>query len=726
MFEYTELFPSDRGDLQKQAKILTSGRPFDYMAQLNLFCSGMGCGKSRIMSDMPRHLNPLGVTFVLSNNENLTNQLKKVFREAEKAQRLRVIVAADHNVESQVRAALIRGECPVILCHYLRKRGKMLNKHATQFVKLMKLFHEHRKLVLIDEMDTAVTSLTGGINAKLDHPISLIDGFRSVCEQDAHLSLNLFDAMREHNAKVWGFSGTSNNLISSKIPSMGYAKADCHIINVFPIEGLYTSIEISQRDTNDISSLDSFLKEIESIEDRKGLLIFSSTPAYTAFKRKYATYYGKSLSHVLISGENKTFRNTPEWKKELETAKYVCGLNMVGVGFDLATHCEGQEFGLVIIFRTMCDKVSQPLSKNKGHFLHHEISAAILQAIARMRKGGKAVLSGDIPISSFYEEMVKIFYTIRDGCGQCDWVGAPRISQVERYCQCLLLALIQNIRFGAESRPVVAEILDRLRANTTRDFKAEYESALDSGDTGALDANFWIAELEVLWRQFSAELGVVLPARKSSSTSDSHSESGAGSHHEGSSASSGWGATSTAAAAAADKSTSGGAGRGDGSHTSAGGCGASTSGDATEQTETTTGGGKSQKRLKDLRVEEIVKGRAEKCCHCGNVMGETEEKQVCHVRRNDSDGDYSVDNLMYGCRACDSSYDAGRIIHMRTGGHWLSPLCATYKPDLSQLKHINLANIQHRFDWEMKRKGFEGRSSEFLAYLTSQGYLFVE
>jgi hypothetical protein len=90
---------------------------------------------------------------------------------------------------------------------------------------------------------------------------------------------------------------------------------------------------------------------------------------------------------------------------EFKNAKYVCGVNMVGVGFDISTFCEGQQFTLGAVFRKLSDKISQPLSKNPDHELHKSISANILQAMARLRKGGRFIIPPEIKIDSLYDAL---------------------------------------------------------------------------------------------------------------------------------------------------------------------------------------------------------------------------------------------------------------------------------------------------------------------------------
>jgi hypothetical protein len=101
-----------------------------------------------------------------------------------------------------------------------------------------------------------------------------------------------------------------------------------------------------------------------------------------------------------------------------------------------------------------------------------ETSASMLQIIARMRKGGIAIIPKSVEIDSFYDGMRKIFDTIRDGRDEMLKVGPPRSTQAERQNQCILLALIQNLRYE-NNRPVVRNILTKLNEITKRCFEHE-------------------------------------------------------------------------------------------------------------------------------------------------------------------------------------------------------------------------------------------------------------
>lgn len=637
---------------------------------LTLFCAGMGSGKSNIISNVTEWLSSLDdniLTTIMVPSEQLMIQMRNVL----KSWSLCTFDWNTPNLHYKVRAALGENKNVIVLFTHSPAKSGVSVPSVRCWKELMATFRDVQKLLVIDEIDYIVTSLTGGINAKLDHSSHLLKCCESVLKQRSN-DLNLFDSARLYGVKIIGFSGTANNLISSKLPSIGYMPVDTTIINVFPIKFCYDKLNIKKVDTSDMDKLMPHFKQAES-NAGKVLIIVSNKEDIKRMKFCYKFHNGTPMDSVTISGENGSERNTDAWQAKFCTAKYVFGINLVGIGFDLSTLCTGQEFCLGVLCREMSDKLSQPLSKNGKHPLHMEDSAAILQALARLRKGGTFLVPGSVKVTSLYDGLVEVFNNIRDGRNECLWVGVPRKTQKERFYQSLLLALIQNVR-SDEDREVVLDILCELKTLDGRDFKTEYMKAKACNNPSALDVEYWISALGRVWSIFLRKAGILeelVPVAKLGefSTSDTHKKS-----------------------------------------------------------YITQSGGGGQVRIKDERITEQVKQRANGVCgHCGVKFEPWEEndRQVCHIKRNDWDGNYTLDNLIYGHKDCDAAYDACRYIYdpfKRVV--WRHKKVQSYNIDMNQFNGISHENLRSRFDWSRMYLNFpDDISSEtFSEKLMERGY----
>jgi hypothetical protein len=621
---------------------------------------------------------------------------------------------------------------PIVLFYHSPAKNGHMSPSVRKFTDTLAKFQRIENLVLIDEIDTILTSLTGGINAKLDHTPQILKTYAGIVVQKDN-ALNIFDTARKYGAKVVGFSGTLNNMIASKIPSTGYQAHEIHIVNVFPIGALYKNLDIKNIDTDNFRELAEKYKRAEGIEG-KVLFLVAKTTDIQRHTNEYKTHFGRPMNYVSIIGANSKERETDAWRRKLDSAKYIFGIDLLTVGFDLNTYCPGQHFCLGILSRALSDKISQPLSKNPHHSLHMDESAALLQTLARMRGGGLFLVPNGIEIGSLSEGLRAVFERIRDGRDECLWVGPTRASQKERHWQCLVLGLIQNLRYNKE-RPIVDEILKRLTEIDGRDFAKEYTDAARTGGPKAFDADYWIWAIAQVWSSFIEDL---YPMTKLATTETAIAGAGAETAMAGAGAETAMAGadTKTAIAGAGAETAMAGAGRetvsaGAGAKTAIAGAGAETAsaGAGRARHIIQSGGGYSNGRVKDERVTTEVLKRAENTCgHCGDLFEDYDDRQICHIRRNDCDGGYTSDNLIQGHTHCDALYDNGGIIHEDNGcAYWLSKKAkAAYKPDMKQLAGICVANLRHRWEWEKQRQHLDGSTDdEFRKVLVERGYTRV-
>ena len=375
----------------------------------------------------------------------------------------------------------------------------------------------------------------------------------------------------------------------------------------------------------------------------------------------------KKISCVRITSKNKIEHNSEEFQRKLQKAKYIFTIEMARTGFNISTHCPGQEFSLGILFRKLSDSISQPLSKNYDHELHIDFSAGVLQSLARLREGGSFLIHQDIPISSLYSGLQDVYDAIERGKDQMSWVGCPRIVQKERFHQGLILNLYQNLQ--DIHRPIVQGILDQVKEFDQREFEAEVRKAVLPTE---FDSKYWIEKIGIVWEMFRIDTMRSLTKKEKEEKKESLRRP---------------------------------------THT-------------TKHPIVELGGGERKVRKYDQRILDEVKQRP-MCAHCGQLFRKQDIKQIAHVDRFDCGGSNELDNLLCAHKACDSVYDESHLIHDTKGGYWLDPRY-NYKPDTDQIRGITLQNIVNRWNWVKQQQLFEGISDddEFRNRLTEYGYMY--
>ena len=684
---YKKLKPKNQEHLQSLASKFFSKLTFAGLKALTLFCSGMGSGKSRVMAALPQIMEN-NITYVLTPNAQLGKQLTSVFESF--AGDVEIIDGAEKSFKDKIHAALNRHMSVIVFFSCLKKKNeRSMNSTTLAFQKSLEAFKDKQQLVLIDEPDLHLTELTGGLNSKVSHHRVNMNAAISIIEYQGDTSMNNFDAIRAANAKCITFSGTSNHIICSKLPSMGYQKEDICIVNVKPIRSLYwdesgypkltiihaeVTIKKDKKAVPNEEVLNDFFTKVED-EPGKGLIACSSEQQITHVKRAFRNVFDKEISCACITGKSKPS------DEEIAGAKYIIGIKLVGTGLDLSTLAEGCEFSHGILLSTLSDKESNPLSKNLEHFLHMEASSSFLQLIARLRKGGTfTVPIAFRNVNCLGTALKKIYEIIRDGVDEIDMVGPICGSQIERYHQGTLLAIGQNLRQGIENldreeRPTVEGVLNDLMVFDKRDLKAEYHAYKDGN---AFDHNYWVTTVGMLWsvyyerimnnmddETFEAKKGEMIAATKARGIGFSMRGSG---YREG--------------------------------------------------------------RVIDERVKEQVIARADGiCCFCSDPFSLSTGVVVdAHIDRHSKEGKvtpekgkFTLDNIVRAHSTCDALYDGNEIIRFSDGTTYRSRKYRSHLPHEKQWEGISPENIIKRLHWAMDQMGYTDEH-KFRSDLIAKGY----
>jgi hypothetical protein len=140
-----------------------------------------------------------------------------------------------------------------------------------------------------------------------------------------------------------------------------------------------------------------------------------------------------------------------------------------------------------------------------------------------------------------------------------------------------------------------------------------------------------------------------------------------------------------------------------------------------------SGGGGSTREISE-KIKQLVKERSNGICgHCSRLIRPGQDYQIAHIKRNDQYGDYTLDNLLFTHRSCDSSYDDGLLIlDIVSGVYWINELI-NYEVDKNQYYHISKENILDRWNWEKNKseKWGENLTDDMFRYkLIENGYKY--
>lgn len=190
--KYSSRSPISQDDQFGKAKLLFEGETFSTLLSFLLFCAGMGSGKSRIIANLASFINFNGVVCIVLKDKNLMKQMEMNLKEFLTPNQ--VILDGSKSNISRIRALIHVGKQPIILFSNLSSTSGRFTSTTKHFIDVLKYNRVTGCLVLIDEIDSILTSLTGGMNAKIDHSKTILDSYIKVRNQVA--SLNVFDQIR--------------------------------------------------------------------------------------------------------------------------------------------------------------------------------------------------------------------------------------------------------------------------------------------------------------------------------------------------------------------------------------------------------------------------------------------------------------------------------------------------------------------------------------------------
>jgi hypothetical protein len=452
---------------------------------LTLLNAGTGIGKTRMMHSMAE--SHKGVTFLFSPSEMICQQLLDEFRD------LNLLDVRKFTKWQQlfkaIMDALKEGKKPLVYCANIGHKDGGFTSETDRVLSVMGNLRKNgiNQLGLIDEFHTVLTSLTGGINSGIyDDTETKRPNYERVKAQEGALSLNLFDQFKNLDVHLVGCSATLNNVISSKLPSIGLRPEQIQILNLYPYKSLYDKLECKSMDTKDFTTIMPFILAAEA-QVGKIMLIFACKEDIRTFRQEYKKALCRDMpASVEITGGC-------DMKKALANvagAKYVIGIDLLSTGFDLATHAKGETFRLGILFRNFSEKGSQPLASNPKHELNVKWSARLAQVLGRLREGGIFLLPEDYIDTKLYDIHYAVSEAIEKGYGEFETVcQQPEETQLRRYLQEIQLALRHSLRRDDNTKKVLG-ILAALKAVSGRDFLMDTANPED-----------WTTTIGLLWEK---------------------------------------------------------------------------------------------------------------------------------------------------------------------------------------------------------------------------------
>lgn len=682
------------------------------MLLFTLFNALMGSGKTFNARALAEDINSK-LVIVLSAEEGLMNQTMNEFR---KHKNLFVINGSSGEThDSIVKKALSTpvSLTPVVFFNNIGHVEGKFNNNATALIHLMNHTNKlENRICIIDEIDVQLTKLTGGLNAK-DQQFE--EDYVKICSQSLENSLNIFDKFRLNNIKCIGYTGTGNHIVSSKMYSMGYNKEDVSIVNVYPIEAIYTNTNIIPVDFDDFNSYKSLLeKPLKGPIEEKIMIACPDENAIEECHRRIVKEYGK-ISNVRIT--HRLQRSGQKYIDSVRGSKIIYTINMAARGFDLGSFYSDSEkkrnksgyFTRIVQMRDNDDKISVAVAKNPHHDLYNPLSSTTLQTACRARSSKCIVL---IPkkfskACSLYQEVLRVSDLIHKCCTSSNFMslGPAKVLQKERYAQAWNEGLILNIRGDdVGERNTVDKHITIMKTTYNYDYPKEIKAEHHYKTSNSVCEQL----LDSYTHQTTAktseivDLAHVIPSCFKAGSAGRNVITG----------------------------TVGIVGRPVETGLSSISIGMDETMNAqitkSPMVRTTEGGGYKNSRQVDEVIKLKVITRATCCCHCGKKLNIYDKLQICHVKRNDQGGPYSLDNLMYGHIKCDAVYDGGGLIHDPKGGYWREDT-NLYKPDLSQLKYMNSRYIYYRWLWELSQAHWGGVSeATFRDELKQRSYVYFK
>lgn len=464
MIDYLRLFTEHRNDQRRKLKV---NAPTMFHHPMTSIQAATASGKTSNMiavSGKWYKINPDGRVIVIVPNEGLVQRHKVEWTRAGFRVIERSVGGKKLKVVGDIAEEAAAPGPAVILLTGISHSGGDLTATAKLLRDLLRMFHRNPTLVHIDELHELLTELTGGINGSIYHSTDKLATYRGVIEQShGSKNLNIFDIFREANACVIGWSATLNNVVASKLGSMGYDYADILFVAVAPIPELYSTKPFVKFNPD---RPEEFIPLMLAIEERGPILcIFPDKKKLDWFCREYEKFTGKPIPATEITYRTKH----SDLAAALAGSKYVLGIDKICTGYDHAT-LTGQNLAATFIFRKFSDRASQPIAGNEDHPLYNEYSALLIQAAGRGRDSKHTVYVTTDYLCSVLDLHQKLFALAHDAVVEATRYGPVQSAQNMRLAHCVYVALAQNL---STDRPVVREDLAYLKELTDRDLAAE-------------------------------------------------------------------------------------------------------------------------------------------------------------------------------------------------------------------------------------------------------------
>jgi len=488
MMFYKSYHPEDRDDilsLWKQTQIL----PIN--CSLTLVNSGTGSGKTKIIIDIINRSIQNLCRFCIFQSEALQLQAEEAIKKSESnhAKIYNARHMTDKDSKNLINDIKNRKEVAVF-DHNLGHNSGEYTKNTKKILDLIdKLKKNNIKMLMVfDEIHLQFASTTGGAQIRVDINETNIFQYKKYCKTS---HLNIFLEIQKQGIPVIGLSATLNDTICSKLPMISLDYRKTRIINFYPIPELYADLQIRCTDTSDFEELVPHLEQAERVPNKKTLLVFPNLKQLKCLKKTYKDHFKKDISGVEWTCETTLERRSKkEFNEKLKNARYILCCDLLNTGFDLSTYVEGQEFNLLILFRELSDKTTNPLSGNPKNVLCSESSANFIQVISRLRKGGLVLIDRHkfrSPHYSLYEMQLKVSKIIKKGHSKWRKIGSfESMSIMDRYYLCRLVAIYDNYRNDdTRERKSVEDFLNKTDEKYNRNFILDYE-------TENMDWSFWI------------------------------------------------------------------------------------------------------------------------------------------------------------------------------------------------------------------------------------------
>jgi len=495
--EHTAFYPKSRDDILNSWKNIHINKSKHLLTLVN---SGTGSGKTKLIIDIANRNIPNFCPIFIFASESLQTQAEEAM-EKSTSNNAEIYDARNMNWWGEMRnfsedviKKIKDGKKVAIFDHNLGHNSGKYTKNARAMFKIINDLRSNNIniLVLFDEIHLQFASITGGSQIRIDMNRTNTSQYKKYRET-SHLNIPL--KLQKEGIPIIGLSATLNNLICSKIPLLALDLKKTRILNFHPIQNLYSELKIQPAYISCFRNCIPYLEQAEREPNKKILLVFPNTKLLDDFTKYYKKYFNKDISGVDWTCKTTLERrNKLEFKEKLKKAKYILSCDLLNTGFDLSTYVEGEEFNLLILFRELSDKTSNPLSGNPENILYSELSANFIQVISRLRTGGLVLIDADkfrSPSYSLYDMQSKLTEIIEKGVSKWEnTCSFEAMSEMERYYLCRLIAIIDNYRNDEDrERKAVQTFLDLTYLKYNRNFISE-----SKGEN--MDWSFWIQAFE--------------------------------------------------------------------------------------------------------------------------------------------------------------------------------------------------------------------------------------